>query len=331
MCLPVYTRMVWVALGILLMAIPLSAAEPPAKFFRGINLNGPAIVIDGRQWEAGATPHLRSSDQAFENQAVPLIPSTDAARALMIRSSRWNTNADLHVVDVPNDSYSVFLYVWEDNNPETFSISLNGQVVQADFVSDSAGMWMKLGPWKVTVTDGSFHLTTTGGHANLSGLEIWRGAGAIPEPSPPPAPRPVDPVAARHFNQHIAPLLAKHCAECHGGSERKGDLSLTKEVGALAGGSSGPVLIPGKPDESSLIEMIESDAMPQKRPALSVEEKRILRTWVANGAKWGTTEVTPFLVSSERRAGLDWWSLRPVTSPLPPTVKNTAWVRNEVD
>ena len=67
-----------IALGILLLAFPIVASEPPSKFFRGINLNGPAVVIDGHQWEAGETPHLRSKDNAFENQAVTLIPSTDS-------------------------------------------------------------------------------------------------------------------------------------------------------------------------------------------------------------------------------------------------------------
>ena len=46
-------------------------------FFRGINLNGPALVIDGHPWEAGDTRNLRSRDQGFENQEVPLDPPTD--------------------------------------------------------------------------------------------------------------------------------------------------------------------------------------------------------------------------------------------------------------
>lgn len=314
-----------------LTALPVRADEPPAQFFRGINLNGPAVVIDGQKWEAGDTPHLQSQDQAFENQSVPLIPSTDAARALMIRSSRWNSEAHLTVTDVPDGPYAVFLYAWEDNNPETFSISLNGKEVLAGFVSGSAGMWKKLGPWRTNVADGKLHLTTKGGHANLSGLEIWQGSGPIPDPPSAKPRRPLDPVAARFFDQQVAPILARHCAECHGGSERKGELSLATEEAAFTGGTTGPALVAGKPGESLLQEMIDSNEMPQKRTPLTAAEKQLLRSWVTDGAKWGTVEINGLLVSTERRAGLDWWSLQPITSPVLPAVQNKAWVRNEID
>ena len=65
------------------------AGEAPA-FYRGINLNGPALVIDGREWEAGNAKSVSCEDAAFENQSVRLSPMTDDARAKMIRSSRWS-------------------------------------------------------------------------------------------------------------------------------------------------------------------------------------------------------------------------------------------------
>ena len=44
--------------------------------------------------------------------------------------------------------------------------------------------------------------------------------------------------------------------------------------GALKGGDGGPAIVPGKPDESLLLEMISGDkpAMPQKSKPLSREE-----------------------------------------------------------
>lgn len=327
-------RALRVVIGLVSSVLGLTGAyadDLPAKFFRGINLNGPAVIIDGQPWEAGDTPHLRTSDQAFENQSVPLIPSTDSARALMIRSSRWNTEANLTITDVPDGPYAVFLYAWEDNDPETFSIALNGKEVHAAFVSGSAGMWKKLGPWRTDARDGKLQLTTKGGHANLSGLEIWQGAGPIPDPPSARPRRPLDPVAAKFFDQQVAPILARHCAECHGGSEQKGELSLATEDAAFTGGATGPALVAGKPDESLLLEMIESGEMPQKRPPLTTVEKQLLRTWITDGARWGTVEINGLLVSTDRRAGLDWWSLQPITSPPMPAVQNQNWIRNEVD
>jgi len=78
------------------------AAEPTAaKFLRGINLHGPALIIDGNQWEGGDTPNLRCNGNAFDNQSVTLKPGTDPERARMIRSSRWGREIDVDVLNIP--------------------------------------------------------------------------------------------------------------------------------------------------------------------------------------------------------------------------------------
>jgi hypothetical protein len=309
------------------------ADAPHAEFFRGINLNGPPVVIDGHRWEGGDSNHLESHDRAFEDQSVPLMPETDPERAQMIRSSRWNSQADLKVTAIPPGAYTVFVYVWEDNNSETFSVFVDGEEVLHDYVSGPAGTWKRLGPWRVSVRSGTIRLTTRGGIANLSGIEIWKGDGAIPEPGRPeqvPA-RPRDPAGAKAFDAEVAPILARHCLECHGRSMQKGKLALMSERAALAGGKSGPAIVPGKADESLLWEYVDSDEMPRDRPHLSDAEKRTLKRWIADGAKWGTPEIDPFLASTERRAGYDWWSLQPISTPEVPAVRDVRWARNALD
>ena len=73
----------------------------------------------------------------------------------------------------PSGNYQVYLYVWEDNNTETFSISLEGAVVQSNIISGGPGAWRKLGPYTRAITDGTINITANGGAANLSGVEIW--------------------------------------------------------------------------------------------------------------------------------------------------------------
>src|SRR5690242_12832543 len=131
--------------GVLLLVGVRAGAEEP-QFFRGINLNGPAVEIDGHRWEAGDSKFLVCKDNAFEDQDVPLVPATDEARARMIRSSRWGGNR-LELTELPRGTYTLFLYVWEDNNAETYSISLNGRPVQTNYSSGATGHWDKLGPW----------------------------------------------------------------------------------------------------------------------------------------------------------------------------------------
>lgn len=132
------------------------------------------------------------------------------------------------------------------------------------------------------------------------------------------------------FDSRIAPILARRCLGCHNASERKGGLDLSGSKAAMAGGESGEVIAAGKPDDSLLIERIDADEMPPKKP-LPADERRLLREWIASGAKWGADPIDVFRFTSDNRAGYDWWSLQPVKRPTPPTVKDAAWVTNPID
>ncbi len=161
--------------------------DPNSAFYRAINLNGNALVIDGDPWEGKDAANYSYTGNAFENQGVALSPSTDANRAAMIRSSIWNpSGSNVTVSAVPDGAYEVYLYVWEDNNPATFDIYLNGVLVRSGYNSGSAGHWDRLGPWATTVSDGSIRVTCSPGDANLSGIEIWRSGGSTPPPQNPP-------------------------------------------------------------------------------------------------------------------------------------------------
>jgi hypothetical protein len=110
-----------------------------ASFYRAINLNGSALTLDGNAWEGSTAANFTYQGLTFANQAVTLTPATDASRASMIRSSVWGSSPSLTLSSVPNGSYDVYLYVWEDNSAETFSISLEGTVVKAGHNSGLAG------------------------------------------------------------------------------------------------------------------------------------------------------------------------------------------------
>ena len=202
----------------------LGADRPPGEFVRGINLNGPPVVIDGRTWEGGDSPNVVCRDSAFANRDVPLVPTTDPERSRMIRSSRWGSAVDLALINLPKGTYRVVLYVWEDNQAERFRVAVDGREVSGEVDSGPAGTWQKLGPWEVASDSGTIRVTTKGGAANLSGVELWRVGG--PE---------ADPVASRRFDAEVAPILARHCLECHSGSIRKAGLDLSSSSSARRG------------------------------------------------------------------------------------------------
>lgn len=159
--------------GAVAISTPVTLAVG-ANFYRAINLNGAPLTLDGRSWEGKGAANYAFTGSGFENQAVVLDPPTDSSHASMIRSSIWNpSGSNVTLTSVPAGIYLVFLYVWEDNVPQTFDISLEGQIVRAGYSSGSAGHWEKLGPWIADITDGTIGITCSPGDANLSGIEVW--------------------------------------------------------------------------------------------------------------------------------------------------------------
>jgi len=152
---------------------------PPAKtgewkFYRGINLNGSAVTIDGNKWEPDNALNFICKDRPVNSPNVLLRPPTNEVRAKMIHSFRWNHRAHIKITGVPRAKYAAYAYLWEDNDPQTFSIFLEGRKVVEEYYSGAEGQWHRLGPWITTVTDGIIDITSAGGAANFSGIEIWQ-------------------------------------------------------------------------------------------------------------------------------------------------------------
>jgi cytochrome c553 len=131
------------------------------------------------------------------------------------------------------------------------------------------------------------------------------------------------------FREKVAPILEARCVRCHGMGAKKGGLSLTSAEALRAGGEGGPVVEPGKPGESTLIEKVsgEKPEMPKGGRPLSGEEVAALRKWVEDGAHWpsGVTLRGP------KADATGWWAFRPIERPRVPDVKDSTWVRTPID
>jgi len=92
------------------------------------------------------------------------------------------------------------------------------------------------------------------------------------------------------FEKRVRPILAARCFECHSSSaqEPKGGLKLDTRAGALAGGDTGPAVVPSKADESLLIDAIRYGDVYQMPPKskLPADEIAALERWVNLGAPW---------------------------------------------
>src|SRR5262245_17918442 len=58
---------------------------------------------------------------------------------------------------------------------------------------------------------------------------------------------------AEFFESKVRPLLVEHCQSCHGPKRQQAGLRLDTRTDFLKGGDTGPIVKPGKPDESPLV------------------------------------------------------------------------------
>jgi hypothetical protein len=135
---------------------------------------------------------------------------------------------------------------------------------------------------------------------------------------------------APDFDRRVAPILIRRCIDCHSGIDPKGGLDLTRRATAMRGGASGEVIAAGKPEESLLWEHVHDGTMPP-RTKLSEEEKKVLHDWIRSGAGWGSDPIDTFRLTTERRAGRDWWSLQRLSRPELPSVGDESWCANPID
>ena len=126
----------------------------------------------------------------------------------------------------------------------------------------------------------------------------------------------------------MRPIFERQCVGCHRGDKPKGGLSLATDEAFRAGGESGKILVPGKPEESPLIEYVSGNEpeMPKDGEPLSATQIATLRRWIAGGARW--TEGVKLV--DRRFEGQTWWSLAPLERPPVPGV-DSPWVRTPVD
>ena len=95
------------------------------------------------------------------------------------------------------------------------------------------------------------------------------------------------------FESKVRPLLIERCHKCHAGDETKGGLRLDSRTAALQGGDTGPAVIPGKPDQSLLLQAVRHESGLQMPPdgKLSPGQIEALDKWIRDGAEIGRAHV----------------------------------------
>lgn len=105
------------------------------------------------------------------------------------------------------------------------------------------------------------------------------------------------------FEKQVWPIFVKRCIECHKSPHEqagrlkkpKAGLRLDGAAHILIGSDSGSVVVVDHPSQSSLYQRVvlpieDSEHMPPKGDPLTMEQKEILRKWIAQGVDFGAWE-----------------------------------------
>ena len=160
-------------------------------------------------------------------------------------------------------------------------------------------------------------------------IRRWIDAEGMPESAGPPGTPAVTEL-------DVLPIIQAGCLACHGKRKQEGGLDLRTQASRLKGGNSGPALVPGRPDESLMIQKIEARDMPPLKLILEYSIKspteaqlETLRQWIAAGCPPAPPiqDHGPLVTDADR----NFWAFQPPQRPDVPHVNHQDLVRNPID
>ena len=146
------------------------------------------------------------------------------------------------------------------------------------------------------------------------------------------------------FENKIRPVLAEQCYQCHSAEAARtgilmGRLQLDTREGVQLGGSRGPAVVPGQPDQSMLIEALEyTNRNLQMPPGGKLPDSVIADfvQWVTLGAPDPRDAKAVDTAAMDLESGRRHWAFRPLRPVDPPEVSaagpdEAAWTDSPID
>lgn len=117
------------------------------------------------------------------------------------------------------------------------------------------------------------------------------------------------------FNEHIRPIFAEHCLQCHGpdAEKREAELRLDLEQSAKEN-----AIVAGRPEKSELLRRLTTADPDERMPpastgkTLSTAQVQLVRQWIADGARFEGH-----------------WSFEPISKPAIPVTREPA--KSDID
>jgi cytochrome c553 len=144
--------------------------------------------------------------------------------------------------------------------------------------------------------------------------------------------------ATAFFESRIRPAFVEHCFKCHSAQSKapKGGLRLDSREALLRGGTNGPAIVPGNPQDSLLMKALSHDGDVAEMPPAGKLPDQVLadfRRWIAMGAPDPRKESLDATAAAGGKVvrGGDGWAFRSPQYRSAPSVRDTSWARDELD
>jgi hypothetical protein len=139
------------------------------------------------------------------------------------------------------------------------------------------------------------------------------------------------------FETKIRPVLVEHCYACHSTAAKKakGGLRLDTREALRQGGDSGPAIVPGRAQDSLLLNALRQQGELQMPPRGKLPDAVLadFARWIDSGAAdpRDRAEKVPAAKIHDIQAARQFWSFRPLVPPALPSVSDPCWPRGRID
>ncbi|HNG34744.1 MAG TPA: DUF1549 domain-containing protein, partial [Blastocatellia bacterium] len=160
---------------------------------------------------------------------------------------------------------------------------------------------------------------------------------------------PASRAMADPFKEKVLPIFEQNCLSCHGAKLQRSGLDLRTEDSVLKGGARGASIVPGNPEKSLLYRLVTHKEEPEMPMGgkLGDAEIAVIAEWIrqlqpkalavnnaANNAAGNDSAPVRSQGYSITDKDRQFWAFVKPIRPTPPaslTVKERAWVKNEID
>ena len=135
------------------------------------------------------------------------------------------------------------------------------------------------------------------------------------------------------FETQIRPLFEKYCVACHSAERADGKLRVDSRQALLVGGSRGAALVPGRPQDSLVLDVFRrrGNVCRSFETVVLTRQVAALTDWIESGATWPQQGKKHISQRASAAGGSEFWSFAPIRVPALRDVALAEWCQQPLD